>query len=150
LIGAASKNWGEDRDLGATDAPLSPRAGESGPCAISAGDGGRRGVNLPGVKPGDIVIDGPTLAQIYLGKITNWNDPAPKAINPKLDLPTRPIVPIHRADGSGTTFNSPTISAKSRRINRSQAATTVDRAGGIGAKGTTAPPTMSPPPSAIG
>ncbi len=94
-------------------------------------------VNLPGVKPGDIVIDGPTLAQIYLGKITNWNDPALKALNPKLDLPNLPIVPIHRADGSGTTFNFTYYlgEVSPEWKDKVGVATTVDWPGGIGAKG---------------
>src|SRR5271163_4951298 len=58
-------------------------------------------VNLDGIKPGDLVIDGPTLAKIYLGTITNWNDPAIKALNPKIQLPDLAIAVIHRADGSG-------------------------------------------------
>jgi len=62
-------------------------------------------VNLPGIKPGQLVIDGPTLADIYLGKITKWNDPALKKLNPKADLPDMAIVVVHRSDGSGTTFN---------------------------------------------
>jgi phosphate transport system substrate-binding protein len=62
-------------------------------------------VNLPGIKPGQLVIDGKTLADIYLGKITKWNDPALKALNPKVDLPDMAIVVVHRSDGSGTTFN---------------------------------------------
>ena len=94
-------------------------------------------VNLDGVKPGDIVIDGPTLAQIYLGKITNWNDPALKKLNPKLNLPNLADRAVHRADGSGTTFNftyyldevSPDWKDKVG------VATTVDWPGGIGAKG---------------
>ena len=62
-------------------------------------------VNIDGVKPGELVLDGPTVAQIYLGKITKWNDPAIKKLNPKLNLPDLAIAVIHRADGSGTTFN---------------------------------------------
>ncbi len=62
-------------------------------------------VNLEGIKPGDMVIDGDTLAKIYLGKITKWNDPAIKKLNPKVKLPSAPIAVVHRADGSGTTFN---------------------------------------------
>ena len=61
-------------------------------------------VNLPGIKPGELVLDGPTLANIYLGKIKTWNDPAIKKLNPKLNLPATPILVVHRADGSGTTF----------------------------------------------
>jgi phosphate transport system substrate-binding protein len=61
-------------------------------------------VNVPGVKPGEMILDGKVLAEIYLGKITNWNDPAIKALNPKLDLPDLAITVVHRADGSGTSF----------------------------------------------
>ena len=61
-------------------------------------------VNLKGVKPGDVRLTGPVLADIYLGKITKWDDPAIKAANPSLQLPSVDIVPVRRADGSGTTF----------------------------------------------
>jgi phosphate transport system substrate-binding protein len=61
-------------------------------------------VNIPGVKPGEMVLDGKVLADIYLGKITNWNDPAIKSLNPKLNLPDLAITVVHRADGSGTSF----------------------------------------------
>src|SRR5690625_1415601 len=62
-------------------------------------------VNLPGVGPGELRLTGPLLADIYLGKITRWDDPAIQEINPDLDLPARSIVVVHRSDGSGTTFN---------------------------------------------
>lgn len=62
-------------------------------------------VHLPGIKPGQLVIDGPTLANIYLGKITKWNDPAIKKLNPGAPLPNMAIIVVHRSDGSGTTFN---------------------------------------------
>jgi phosphate transport system substrate-binding protein len=62
-------------------------------------------VNLPGVKPGQLVIDGKVLADIYLGQITKWNDPAIKALNPHANLPDMAITVVHRSDGSGTTFN---------------------------------------------
>jgi len=62
-------------------------------------------VNLDGVKPGDMVLDGPTLADIYLGKITKWNDPAIVKLNPKLSLPATDIAVVERSDGSGTTYN---------------------------------------------
>jgi phosphate transport system substrate-binding protein len=61
-------------------------------------------VNIPGVKPGEMVLDGKVLADIYLGKITNWNDAAIKHLNPKLNLPDLAITVVHRADGSGTSF----------------------------------------------
>ena len=125
--------------FGATDAPLEPAELEkAGLAQFPMVMGGIVPVvNLDGVKPGDFHLDGPTLANIYLGKISTWNDPAVKALNPKLDLPNLPIVPIHRADGSGTTFNftyylgdvSPDWKSKVG------VATTVDWPGGIGAKG---------------
>jgi phosphate transport system substrate-binding protein len=60
--------------------------------------------NLPGVDSGRLRFTGPILADIYLGKITNWRDPALKIANPDASLPDTAIVPVHRADESGTTF----------------------------------------------
>jgi len=62
-------------------------------------------VNLPHVAPGKMVLDGKTLADIYLGKVTEWDDQEIKALNPRLSLPHMKITTVHRADGSGTTFN---------------------------------------------
>ena len=62
-------------------------------------------VNLDGVKPGDLVIDGPTLARIFLGEIKSWDDAAIKKLNPSAKLPSQAIAVVHRSDGSGTTFN---------------------------------------------
>ena len=61
-------------------------------------------VNLPGIKPGELVLDGPTIAKIFLGEITKWNDPAIAKLNPGLKLPSTAIAVVHRSDGSGTTF----------------------------------------------
>jgi len=61
-------------------------------------------VNVPGVKPGELVLSGEILGEIYLGKIKKWNDPAIVALNPKLKLPDTDIAVVRRADGSGTTF----------------------------------------------
>ena len=58
-----------------------------------------------GVKAGDLVIDGPTLAKIFLGDIKTWDDPAIKKLNPSAKLPSTAIAVVHRSDGSGTTFN---------------------------------------------
>lgn len=58
--------------------------------------------NLPGVEK-TLVFDGPTLADIYLGKVTKWNDPALQALNPGVALPDLPISPVYRAESSGTT-----------------------------------------------
>ena len=62
-------------------------------------------VNITGINPGDLTLDGVTLANIYLGKITKWNDPAIAALNPNVKLPDATIAPVRRADGSGTSFN---------------------------------------------
>lgn len=62
-------------------------------------------VHLTGVKPGELLLDGPTLADIYLGKITYWDDPAIKKLNPNVKLAHEAITTVHRSDGSGTTFN---------------------------------------------
>jgi phosphate transport system substrate-binding protein len=62
-------------------------------------------LNVAGIKPGELVIDGPTLAKIYLGEITKWNDPALEKLNPHAKLPNAAIAVVHRSDGSGTTFN---------------------------------------------
>ncbi len=61
-------------------------------------------VNIQGIKPGDLKLNGQVLGDIYLGKITKWNDPAIKALNGSLALPDAAIAPVRRADGSGTTF----------------------------------------------
>ena len=62
-------------------------------------------VNIPGIAPGQIVLNGQVLADIFLGKVNKWNDPAIVAVNPGLTLPDANIVVVHRSDGSGTTFN---------------------------------------------
>ena len=62
-------------------------------------------VNLEGIKPGELVIDGPILAKIFIGEITKWDDPAIKKLNEKAKLPAAAIAVVHRSDGSGTTFN---------------------------------------------
>jgi len=62
-------------------------------------------VNLDGVKPGDIALDGPTLAKIFMGDIKTWNDPAIVKLNPGVALPDTRISPIYRSDSSGTTDN---------------------------------------------
>ncbi len=61
-------------------------------------------VNIQGVAAGQLRLSGPVLADIYLGKITKWNDAAIKALNPSLNLPDAAIAPVRRADGSGTSF----------------------------------------------
>jgi phosphate transport system substrate-binding protein len=61
-------------------------------------------VNLAGIKPGEITLDGATLASIFLGEITKWDDPKIKALNGSVKLPSKAIAVVHRSDGSGTSF----------------------------------------------
>src|SRR5437879_9827951 len=61
-------------------------------------------VNLEGIKPGDLKLDGPTLARIFLGEVKTWNDAAIQKLNPGVKLPSQAVVVVHRSDGSGTTF----------------------------------------------
>ena len=94
-------------------------------------------INLEGVAPGALVLDGPTLAKIFLGEILTWDDAAIKKLNPKLKLATAPIVVVHRADGSGTTFNFTNYLSKvsadwKSKVGESSA---VEWPVGIGAKG---------------
>jgi phosphate transport system substrate-binding protein len=93
--------------------------------------------NLPGIKPGEIVIDGPTLANIYLGKVKKWNDPAITKLNPSVKLPSMAIAPVHRSDGSGTTFLFTNYLSKVSSDWKSQvgASTSVQWPVGIGGKG---------------
>jgi phosphate transport system substrate-binding protein len=94
-------------DFGATDKPLDPKELEQlGLMQFPIVIGGVVPVvNIQGVKPGEIRFTGEVLADIYLGRIKAWSDPALKAINPELKLPDVPITVVHRIDGSGTTFN---------------------------------------------
>jgi phosphate transport system substrate-binding protein len=61
-------------------------------------------VNIDGIKSGDVTLDGPTLAKIFLGEVKSWDDPAIKKLNPNAKLPKQAIAVVHRSDGSGTTF----------------------------------------------
>jgi phosphate transport system substrate-binding protein len=92
--------------FGASDMPLKPEELEAAgltqfPTVVG---GAVPVVNIKGVKAGDLTLDGPTLANIFLGKIAKWSDPAIKALNPGVNLPDQAIVVVHRSDGSGTTF----------------------------------------------
>ncbi|MCW8164518.1 phosphate ABC transporter substrate-binding protein PstS [Verminephrobacter aporrectodeae subsp. tuberculatae] len=93
--------------FGATDAPLSGADLEKdGLVQFPAIIGGTVAVvNLDGFKPGELRATGPVLAEMFLGKITKWNDPKIAALNPGKTLPDQSITIVHRADGSGTTFN---------------------------------------------
>ena len=94
-------------DFGSSDAPLKPEElAKFGLGQFPSVIGGVVPVvNLPGLKAGQIRFTGPVLADIFLGKIKTWNDPAIAAINPGVTLPTSKITVVHRSDGSGTTFN---------------------------------------------
>jgi phosphate transport system substrate-binding protein len=94
-------------------------------------------VNIPGIKAGDLALDGKTLADIYLGKIAYWDDEAIKKLNPSLKLPHLDISPVHRSDGSGTTFNFTNYLGKvSPEWDKKVGAdTAVEWPGGVGGKG---------------
>jgi phosphate transport system substrate-binding protein len=93
-------------DFGASDMPLKPEELEKkGLAQFPPVIGGEvMVVNLPGIQPGQMTLDGPTIADIYLSKITKWNDPAIAKLNPGVKLPDTGIAVVHRSDGSGTTF----------------------------------------------
>ncbi len=94
-------------------------------------------VNLDGIKPGDLKLDGTTLAKIFLGEIKTWNDPAIQKLNPSAKLPSQAIVVVHRSDGSGTTFIWTDYLTKVSADWKSKvgANTSVEWPVGIGAKG---------------
>ncbi len=94
-------------------------------------------VNLEGVKPGELVFDGETLANIYLGKITKWDDAAIKKLNPNVKLPSDAITVVRRSDGSGTTFNFTNYLSKASADWKSKIGegTAVEWPVGVGAKG---------------
>jgi phosphate transport system substrate-binding protein len=94
-------------------------------------------VNLPHVKPGQMVFNGKTLSDIYMGKVTQWDDPEIKALNPNVQLPHMKITVVHRADGSGTTFNFTNYLSKVSPQWKSQigANTAVQWPVGVGGKG---------------
>ncbi len=93
-------------DFGASDAPLADEILKADglfqfPTVIG---GVVMAVNISGIKSGELVLDGETIGNIYLGKIQKWNDPAIAKLNPKLNLPDQNIAVVRRADGSGTSF----------------------------------------------
>lgn len=93
-------------DFGASDAPLKDdELAKKGLMQFPTVIGGVVPVvNIKGIAAGQLKLTGQVLGDIYLGKITNWNDPAIKALNPALALPDAAISPVRRADGSGTSF----------------------------------------------
>jgi len=94
-------------------------------------------VHIDGIGAGEIVIDGPTLAKIFLGEIKTWDDAAIKKLNPTAKLPAQAIVVVHRSDGSGTTFNFAYYLAEVSGEWKSKVGfnTSVEWPVGIGAKG---------------
>ncbi|HEX3423157.1 MAG TPA: phosphate ABC transporter substrate-binding protein PstS [Sphingomicrobium sp.] len=126
-------------DFGATDQPLKPdELAKNNLAQFPVVVGGIVPVvNIAGIDAGKLKLTGPILADIYQGKIKNWNDPAIVKINPGVNLPSSAISTVHRSDGSGTTFNfthylgqvSPAWKAGPGE------GKTVDWAGGIGGKG---------------
>ena len=94
-------------------------------------------INVEGIKAGDIVLDGNLLADIFMGKIKTWNDPAIAKLNASVKLPSQPIVVVHRSDGSGTTFLFTDYLSKVSADWKSKvgANTAVEWPVGIGAKG---------------
>jgi phosphate transport system substrate-binding protein len=94
-------------------------------------------VNIEGIKAGEIVFDGETLANIYLGKITKWDDAAIKKLNPTAKLPAEAITVVRRSDGSGTTFNFTDYLSKVSADWKSKvgSGTAVEWPVGVGAKG---------------
>ena len=125
--------------FGASDAPLSGKdLDDTGLAQFPMVMGGIVPVvNLDGVKPGDLVIDGPTMARIFMGEIKTWDDPAIKKLNPNAKLTSQAIAVVHRSDGSGTTFNFATYLADVSADWKSKvgANTSVEWPVGIGAKG---------------
>jgi phosphate transport system substrate-binding protein len=93
--------------FGATDAPLPGKElDESGLAQFPMVMGAIVPVvNLDGIKPGELTLDGNTVAKIYLGEIKKWDDAAIAKLNPGAKLPSQAIVPVRRSDGSGTTYN---------------------------------------------
>jgi len=94
-------------------------------------------VNLEGVKPGELTIDGVTLAKIFLGEIKSWDDPAIAKLNSGVKLPKQAIAIVHRSDGSGTTFNFAYYLAEASADWKSKVGvnTALEWPAGIGAKG---------------
>jgi phosphate transport system substrate-binding protein len=125
--------------FGATDAPLKgPELEKFGLVQFPMVMGGIVPVvNVEGVTPGELVLDGPTLADIFLGAVTSWDDPAIKKLNPNAKLPSQAIAVVHRSDGSGTTFNFTYYLAEVSPDWKSKvgSATSVEWPLGIGAKG---------------
>ena len=125
--------------FGASDKPLTPQVLRQHhliqfPTAIAGED---IVYNIPGIRPGQLIVSGPLVAGIFMGTITRWNDPAIRKLNPGLDLPDMPISVVHRSDGSGTTFTFANYLSKVSPQWKSQvgADTSIAWPTGLGGKG---------------
>jgi len=125
--------------FGATDAPLKgEELDKNGLVQFPMVMGGIVPVvNVDGIKAGDLVLDGATIAKIFLGQVKTWDDPAIAKLNPNAKLPKQAIAVVHRSDGSGTTFNFTDYLSKVSPDWKSKVGsdTAVEWPVGIGAKG---------------
>jgi phosphate transport system substrate-binding protein len=130
---------GRSVNFGASDAPLTSQQAAACkgcleiPWALAATD---VAYHVQGV-PNKLKLTGPVLANIFMGKITSWNDPAIQKLNPGVKLPSTKIVPVHRTDGSGDTYAFTNYLSQVDPTFKSKigAATTVNWPGGVGGKG---------------
>ncbi|MEX1827749.1 phosphate ABC transporter substrate-binding protein PstS [Luteibacter sp. CQ10] len=126
-------------DFGASDAPMSgDDLAKFGLGQFPSVVGGIVPVvNLPGVTSGKIKLTGPLLADIFMGKINKWSDPAIAAVNPGLKIPDNKITVVHRSDGSGTSFNFTNYLAKvsPEWASKVKFGTAVEWPAGVGGKG---------------
>ena len=126
-------------DFGASDAPMSDEdLAKNGLFQFPTVIGGVvLAVNIPGVKSGELTLDGKTLGDIYLGKIKKWDDEAIAKLNPGLKLPSQNIAVVRRADGSGTSFVFTSYLSKVNEEWKSKigAGSTVNWPTGLGGKG---------------
>lgn len=126
-------------DFGASDAPMSAEdLGKFGLGQFPVVVGGIVPVvNIAGIQADQLKLDGATLADIFLGKITNWNDPKIAALNAGLSIPAGKITVVHRSDGSGTSFNFTNYLSKvsNEWATKVKFGTAVDWPTGVGGKG---------------
>lgn len=126
-------------DFGASDAPLADdKLAAEGLFQFPTVIGGVvLAVNIPGIKSGELTLDGKTLGDIYLGNVKKWNDPAITKLNPGVKLPDQNIAVVRRADGSGTSFVFTSYLAKVNAEWKEKvgAGSTVNWPTGLGGKG---------------
>ncbi len=126
-------------DFGSSDKPLPPQElAEAGLGQFPSAIGGVVPVfNVPGIEPGQLRLTGALLADVFMGRITRWDDPQLAAANPGLSLPAEKITVVHRSDGSGTTFNfSNYLSKVSPQWKQAVGeGTSLQWPGGVGGKG---------------